>query len=292
MTDKRLFVTFDTNTYTVIADPQPGKLLQKWWPMTRDRWRSKKQRIIWMYLNHCIRRGRIVAGIPEALLATEALAKISRVKLLLAVGTSAPPPSIPQVRINIIGKAIRIGFKVLAMPRIGHPPLYTPTKAEKAVDLRYNLEDRITRSQAFTRHFNDYAHQAVRDLGESLAKAHGLTSAAAIHTSQFTGETPERYLWREGLAAEEAAPIQHKTPKEFETALRHLLADWTDFDVAAAHYGYGYDYLCTEDLGKQSSNSIFGSQHQTAAFDITVVNALELMKLALKQFGLPFKTWT
>lgn len=291
MTDKRLFVTFDTNTYSRIADPQPRKLFQKWWPMTRDRWRSKKQRIAWMYLNRCIQKGRIVAGIPEALLATEALEKISRVQLLMAVGTNAPRPNIPQGRIDLIGKAIMIGFKVMGMPRIGHPPLYTPTDEEKAQDLRYNLGERIDRSHAFGRHFNDYAHNAVRDLGERLAKAHGLTSASADFATQFSGETPERYLWRQGLSAEEATPKAYKTAKEFQSTLRHLLADWTDFDVAAAHYGYGYDYLCTEDLGNQSSNSIFGPQHQTVTFGVTVVTALELMMLALNQFGIPIKTW-
>ena len=291
MTNRRLFVTFDTNTYSCIANPQPRKLLEKWAPMTRDRWKSKKQRVAWWYLSRCIRTGRIVAGIPEALLATEALQKVSRVQLLLAVGTQAPRPLVPQPRIDLIGKAIRLGFRVMRMPRIGHPPLYAVQDKERAVDARYIQADRITRSQAFVRHFNDYAFDAVKDFGELLARAHGLTSGAASFAAQLHGMSAHRYLWREGLAAEEAAPSLHLTQKEFATALRHLLADWTDFDVAAAHHGYGYDYLCTEDLGSQSSNSIFGPQHDTASYGIKVINAMDLAKLALKRFCFPIRSW-
>lgn len=291
MTERRLFVTFDTNTYSSIANPQARKLLVKWRPMTRDRWKSKKQRIAWMYLNRCISKGRIVAGIPEALLATEALQQVSRVQLLLAVGTRASRPPIPQVRIELIRKAMKLGFKVMGMPRIAHPPLYEPTEDERAYDVRHTLGQRIDRAHAFGRHFNDYAFEEVRDFGEKMAKGHGLTSWAASFTAQFSNETPERYLWREGLAAEEAMPKFHSSAKEFQTALRHLLADWTDFDVASAHYGYGYDYLCTEDQGNPSSNSIFGPQHQTSAFGIKVVTAMELARLAWKRFGMPVRIW-
>src|ERR1044072_4430334 len=93
-----LFVTFDTNNYSNIANPQPRKLLEKWWPLSRDRWRSKKLRVAWWYLARWIRKGRIVGGIPEALIATEALQNVRRVALLLAVGTQASRPPVAPGR--------------------------------------------------------------------------------------------------------------------------------------------------------------------------------------------------
>ena len=59
-------VTFDTNTYSTIADPKISRLLEKWWPLNRDRWESKKRRLAWWYIQRCIHKGRIRAGIPEA----------------------------------------------------------------------------------------------------------------------------------------------------------------------------------------------------------------------------------
>lgn len=292
MPDRRIFVTFDTNTYSNIAHPQPRRLLEKWRPLTRDRLKSKKQRIAWWYLSRCIRTGRIVAGIPEALLATEALQKVSRVQLILAVGTKAPRPPVPQGRIDLIEKALKLGFRVMGMPRIAHPPLYPVKPEEKAVYARHTMADQITRSHGFGRHFGDYAFDAVCDFGERLAQAHGLSSAAASFAAPLIGITTHRYLWRQGLAAEESAPKLHATKKDFATALRHRLADWTDFDVAAAHYGYGYDYLCTEDLGSQSSNSIFGPQHNTATFGIRTVNASALAKIAVRRFWFPVQKWS
>lgn len=37
------------------------------------------------------------------------------------------------------------------------------------------------------------------------------------------------------------------------------MASWADFDIAAAHYSYGYNLLCIAHQGKLVSNSIFGA---------------------------------
>lgn len=286
-----LYVTFDTNTYSSIANPQPRKLLEKWWPLDRDRWQSKKLRVKWWYIAQCIRKGRVVAGIPEALLATEALPNVSRIALLLSAGTPTPRPPVPAVRIKLIRQAIDLGFRVMHMPRIGHPSTYQVAVEEWSLDVRFSQSDRLNRSHLFSRHFNDYAHVAVRDFGEQLATAHGLSSPRATFAARFTGISPARHLWREGLAAEDTAPKMHASPQAFQKVLRSLLADWADFDVAATHYGYGYDYICTEDLGSASSNSIFGPQHATGAFNVRVVTASELARLCWIKFGFPMGPW-
>ncbi|MGY3602759.1 MULTISPECIES: hypothetical protein [unclassified Bradyrhizobium] len=76
----------------------------------------------------------------------------------------------------------------------------------------------------------------------------------------------DRFLWREGLAAEKAGPKLHSSVGAFEKVARDRLADWADFDMVAAHYAYGYDLLCSEDTGSPRSNSIFGAAY---AADVT-----------------------
>ncbi len=288
-----LHVTFDTNTYSSIARPNIARLLSKLVPIGKVSWESRLRRLSWWYLRLSIRRGRIIAGIPEALLATEALSNKDRVALLLAVGTPAPRPPVPAGRLEIIAEAFTVGFRVQRMPRIGHPPLVELSDADYLPDEIQSRDEREARTSAFTRHFSDYAHEAVRTFGEELSVAHGLAALnqrkAFVATAHVI--TLDRVLWREGLRAENLKPLRYQTVESYQAALRKVLADWTDFDVAATHYGYGYDHICTEDKGGPSSNSIFGAQHATSAFPLSVVNAIELANICWKRFGLPIRNW-
>jgi hypothetical protein len=227
------------------------------------------------------------------LLATEVLSNKDRVDLLLAVGTKKPRPTVPAVRTGIVETALAMGFKALHMPRIGHPALFELKPEHWTRDEVHDVNERHKRKSDFIRHFNDYAFEAVRTFGEDLSAKHGLAAlnpskacAAAVHRV-----TVDRILWREGLAAENVMPLQHVSIDAFQKALRKLLSDWTDFDVVAAHFGYGYDYICTEDKGRLVSNPIFGPQHATRLFDVKVVNALELAGLCWCRFQLPIRMW-
>jgi hypothetical protein len=288
-------VTFDTNTYSTIANPQIGRLRQKWWPMTRDRWLSKKRRLACWYIQWCIRKGRIRAGIPEAAFAAESLQNTQRVDLLLAVGTSTPPPAIPAVRQEIILQALQVGFRAMHGPRIGYGALPTFDLAHWAADERYPIGERQDRMSAFIRHFNEYPLRALQGFGEQLSRGHGLAAQNQrfAQAAALNNITLDRYLWRKGIAAEEAALRNHPSLDAFLKALRKLLADWADFDIAATHYAYGYDLLCTEDKGKLASNSIFGAQHTSdvqGVFNVQPITALDLAALCWQRFRLPLRS--
>jgi hypothetical protein len=290
-------VTFDTNTYSTIADPKIGRLLEKWWPLDQDRWESKRRRIACWYLQHCIRKGRIEAAIPEAAFAAESLRNTDRVDLLLSIGTKRPPPTIPATRREIIAAALATGFRILHGPRIGYGALPTFTQADWAPDKRYPIDERQTRMSEFVRHFGEYPLSALRDFGEQLSAAHRLAAVNQhlAYAAALNNITLDRYLWVEGIGAEANNAKVYPTQKAFLSTLRKLMADWADFDIAAAHYSYGYELLCTEDQGKLVSNSIFGAQHAAdvqGVFALRSINVVDLARLCWKRFWFPLRRWS
>lgn len=290
-------ITFDTNAYSVIADPKISRLLEKWWPLNRDRWLSKKRRVACWYIYHCIRKGRIKAAIPEAARAAESLKNADRVDLLLSIGKKTQSPAIPPMRQEIIAAALATGFRILHGPRIGYGAVPSLTQADWAPDTLYLIGERQKRMGDFVRHFGEYPLRLLKDFGEQLATAHGLAAVNQhfANVAALNNITLDRYLWREGIAAEANNPKVYPTQKAFLSALRKLMADWADFDIAAAHYSYGYELLCTEDQGKLVSNSIFGAQHAAdvqGVFALQAINVTDLATLCCKRFWFPLWRWS
>jgi hypothetical protein len=292
-------VTFDTNTYSVAARPQLGRIFSSIWPVSKDRLKSIRDRFCWWYLNWCIRRGRIIAGIPEATLKSEVLPNVERVSALLAVGTAAAatPPTIPETRRQIIEAAFDTGFAVLRSPRISWGALYPVPPEWWALDTVYSQSDRLDRESTFVRHFKNFPLEALKDYGEQLSNAHNLRASpagiAAATGAAMNKITIERYLWREGLDAEESRPVLEASVKAFQSKLRNLLADWVDLDVVGVHYGYGFDILCSQDRGP-SPTSIFSPSNRTVLetmFNVQIMNVVQLTNMCLRRFGLPLTTW-
>jgi hypothetical protein len=289
-------VTFDTNIYSTIADPKIGRLLERLWSFDRNRWQSKKRRIAWWYIQRCIRKGRIHAAIPEAAFAAESLRNTDRVDLLLTVGTKTQRPAIPATRQEIIAAALATGFRVMHGPRIRYGALPTFGPADWAPDTRYPIAERQDRMSAFIRHFGEFPLRVLQGFGERLSAAHGLAASnqSYAQAAALNNITINRYLWREGIGAEAAGPLNHATQEAFLKTLRKLMADWADFDIAAAHYSYGYDLLCTEDQGKLVSNSIFGAQHSSdvqSVFNVQSITVMKLAALCWKRFKFPLWSW-
>ena len=292
-------VTFDTNTYSVVARPQLGRIFSSVWPVSKDRIKSIRDRLCWWYLNWCIRRGRIIAGIPEATLKAEVLPNVQRVSALLAVGTTAAatPPTIPETRRQIIQAAFDAGFTVLRSPRISWGALYPVPPERWASDAVYSQSDRLDRESKFVRHFKNFPLEALKDYGEQLSNVHNLGASppgiAAATGAAMNKITVERYLWREGLDAEETRPLLEASVKVFQNKLRHLLAEWVDFDVVAVHSAYGFNILCSQDRGP-SPTSIFSPANRTVLetiFNVQIMNVLQLTRMCLRRFWLPLNTW-
>jgi hypothetical protein len=167
----------------------------------------------------------------------------------MAVGTSAAanPPPIPESRRQLIHEAFKIGFRVLHGGRIAYGALLNVQAEQWAAD--NDIQLRLDRFSEFIRHFSDFSFEALKSLGERLSALHGL---AALHpfkaqAAAMNKISLDRLLWREGIAAEKQKPLMHPSVENFEKVMRDRLADWADFDMAAAHYAYEYDFLCTEE---------------------------------------------
>jgi hypothetical protein len=136
------------------------------------------------------------------------------------------------------------------------------------------------------------------DYGEKLSKVHGLgalpQNARYALPASLNKITIDRFLWRQGLAAEETAPVVTASVSAFQKELRNLLADWVDFEVVGVHYAYGFDVLCSQDRGT-NPNSIFGATRQADVrnkFSVRVMNITELTKECLSRFWFPLTTWS
>ena len=183
-------------------------------------------------------------------------------------------------------------------PRIGYGAVYPVPKDNWMQDINHPQSDRHKRESHFIRSFNNYAFEAVKDFGENMARAHNLIQDPRfinkIKAAVLLNISPDRYLWLEGLIEEESNPIVHTSLNDFQKKLRNLLADWADFDIAAVHYAYDFDFLCTEDKGGPSSNSIFGQTFNptvSGKLAVKILNTLELAIHCWRKFKFPIKSW-
>ena len=291
-------VTFDTNAYSPVTRPQLSKIITTGWPLTPDRLLSKKRRIVWWYINWCIRRGRIQAAIPEAAFAAEVLPNVDRLDLILAIGTrkAATIAVIPVGRLALIREAFKLGFRVLHGARIAYGELVQVQTDQWAPDDRFDIKVRQDRMNDFIRHFHDFPLETLRSLGEKLSVVHGLAAknphkaqAAALNRISL-----DRFLWREGLATEKQNPRLHATLEDLQNVCRELFADWADFDMVAAHYAYGYELMCTEDKGNPRSDSIFGITYAAdviGRFGVETISLMNLAALCWQRFRFPLRIW-
>lgn len=299
-TGRPLYVTFDTNAYSDVAQPRLLRIFTKIWSRNPAIWSHKLYRLQSWYLNRCVRLGRIVACIPEPALKVEVIPQTTRISLLIGTGTvnALSPPAIDPIRQKIIESAFDSGFSVLRSPRIAYGAVYPVPVTRWADEIHHSQTDRQKRESRFVRHFNNFPLVSLQDLGEKMSAAHGLaqlsSNARYQQAAKVNNISLDRFLWREGLQAEETNPISHASQKDYQRKLRTLLSDWVDFDIVAAHHAYGYDILCTNENRRNRTGSIFAQTHdQTLAvtFNVKVMNVSELARHCWKQFRYPFLIW-
>jgi hypothetical protein len=294
-----LYITFDTNAYSGIAQPNVTRLLEKLWPITKDRYRSKLQRLCWWYLNICIQKRRIIAAISEASLKAEALRNCDRTELLISIGTTkaSSRPAIPQARQKVIRAALKLGFRILHSHRIGYSAVYSVDPTDWASDVHHSSQQRQHRESMLNSDLGDTGYRRLCDFGEQLAVTHNLhkrpQNAYKAYFAQLHGITLARFLWRDGLAAESAAPRLYKTIDEFEKQLRNYMAEWADLDVVTSHYGYAYDILCTEDQGKLPGTVFSTATRQSleTTFALRFMTVRQLSFHCLVRFAIPIISW-
>ena len=238
------------------------------------------------YIRRCIRCGTISAAIPEAAFAAEVIPNVSRVQFLDTIGTPAAAAPIEIPGISRITGALSLGFKVLHGGRISYGQIANVTQEQWAPNIRHSAHDRQKRLSAFVHHFNDFSFRALQDFGEKLANVHGIPPQSNPFAQIDT------HLWRKGLSAEQRQPRFFSDVKAFERELKRYMADWADFDIAATHYAYGYDYLCTADTGTSHQDSIFGPKYATQLdqFGVKNITLPKLARLCWSRYWVPLRS--
>jgi hypothetical protein len=225
------------------------------------------------------------------------LPNVDRIDFLLAIGTkkAANPPSIPEGRRQLIQEAFASGFRVLHGGRIGYGELVNVQAKQWAQD--DDIRVRQDRFSTFIRHFAEFPLEALKDFGEKLSAAHGLAALNPLRAqaAAMNKVSLDRFLWREGIGAEKEKPLLHPSIGVLEDVVRDRISDWADFDMVAAHYAYGYDFLCTEDTGSPRSNSIFGAAYAAdvgGKFAVATISLMDLAALCWRRFRFPLRTWS
>jgi len=152
-----------------------------------------------------------------------------------------------------IPKALELGFRFLKFHRIGAVGLNVGDQY-LAKDEAYTLEERIERSFECAK--------VIESLGAGKSRLH----------SRLNGGNHKG--------------IVHQTDSDKSLSVKQYgkdFGEWVDGDALAAHYGYGIDFFCTNDLARGfGTSSIFSSNNLKKLkekFKIKVVSPSELLKV-------------
>lgn len=141
-------------------------------------------------------------------------------------------------------------LRVLHVPRVALGSFVSVPPEAWASDERFSQSQRQDRTFQLMREYPTAGPQVLKTLGAELVTLHGINTTCVF---QFPGwPSPEELLWLKGIVAEYDRPRKFSTAEHFSRHLRDLVAEWTDIDVVASHYGYGLDFLCTLDTARNT----------------------------------------
>ena len=262
-------VTFDTNTYRPVAEP--------------SRFTNHPDHALFVDINNAIKDGRITPFVCEALFTIEAIMKVDRASYLAArrlhseaQETTTPEghahasitigpdhsqhPGLSVRETERLENAIKLGFRVLAQPRIGmaRPE---PIRIEVHRD-RFATDTDIKARQA---KFSEVV-VAIEARGVGFAKAKALGDRARKRANHPA-------TWFELLNDDRYFNADER--KELAAAV----AEWVDGDNIAAHIAYGNDVFCTEDVAGKGRPSIMNADNRawlSSTYAVRFATAAEL----------------
>jgi hypothetical protein len=138
------------------------------------------------------------------------------------------------------GAALALGMKFLGAPRVGMPRVEVPNADPYVQETEEELTARLDR-------FYNLA-KAIEDRGLGSIKAQRLARRLINPAQTMPGP------WFKALGA---ASNIHETRE-----LARAIAEWSDGDSIAAHYGYGNDIFCTGDEARPGHTSIFDAANR------------------------------
>lgn len=188
-------------------------------------------------------------------------AGVTIVQVTLLADQPLRAPLHPEVMARI--KAARgLGMRLLKAPRIGNLRIDDPDGTMFAAEPDEAATDNRLRLY----------HSVLRALD---ARGVGFVQVKQL-ASKFAARANVQEPWFQSL--HRAADVHE------ERAVMRAVAEWADGDSVAAHFGYGFDYFCTEDEGKSSgAPSVFDATNRawlTSTYGIRFVTMTQLAALA------------
>ena len=138
------------------------------------------------------------------------------------------------------GAALALGVKFIGAPRIGMPRVEVPNAEPYVQETEKELVARLDRFHTLAKAIEDRVLRSIH--AQQLAKR----LAKATQTMPST--------WFKALG--EAGDI-HETRE-----VARAIAEWSDGDSIAAHYGYANDVFCTGDEARPGRPSILDATHR------------------------------
>lgn len=203
----------------------------------------------------------ITATVSEGSLALEALDRHVRIDVFFREwatrtrGIARPEPS--PVRAAIFERAFELEISVLHVPRLALGSFVIVPDASWAPDTTFTMQERHSRSCSFMRAFSAKGPEMLNALGAELLRLHAHDSSEVMQFPCWP--LPEELLWLKGIVAEYDNPLKFASPERLSRHIRDLVAEWTDVDILASHFGYGNDIFCT--LDEASSTGTGGILH-------------------------------
>jgi len=155
------------------------------------------------------------------------------------------------------GAALALGIKFIGAPRIGMPRVEVPNADPYVAETEQELAQRLDRYFELAK--------AIEDRGLGSIQAQQLARRFANAAQTTSGH------WFKALGA---ARDIHQTRE-----VARAIAEWSDGDSVAAHYGYGNDFFCTGDEARPGHPSILDAANRawlTADFGVRFCTMPEL----------------
>jgi hypothetical protein len=124
-------------------------------------------------------------------------------------------------------------------------------------------------------------------LGAELVEIHKLSTKHLDDLVRIPSiPTAAELMWAQGLVAEFDNQKKFSTKKKFINHVREIIAEWSDLDILASHYGYGNDVFCTLDVSKETGRGgiLHSSNHEELRrnFGIEILTPEDLVKKIIK----------
>jgi hypothetical protein len=229
-----------------------------------------------------IAAGNLGASISQSALGLEALNRNARIDSFFrewaTKTTNIVLPQPDAVRTAILQQALSMGVTVLVVPRIALAPFVNVPADSWAPDSRFSMGERLDRSCALGRDFSHVGLSELKQLGAKLVTVHAIDVSRIAQFPSWPSR--EELQWLKGIVAEFDDPKMFPSTKKFADHVRDIIAEWSDIDMLAAHYGYGLDVLCTLDTARAAgSNAVLHPNNRASLknkYGIEIMSPAEL----------------